>query len=63
MYDFSGTGKNGGLVYQFVLRIRQSCFKAIGHSEGFFTTARIANITALLLISDVIVFCNERYSL
>ena len=59
MYDFSGTGKNGGLVYQFDFRIRQSCFKAIGQSEGFFKTAMITDLTALLRIFDVIVFAEK----
>tara|TARA_B100000614_G_C14179820_1_gene340762 strand:+ start:72 stop:263 length:192 start_codon:yes stop_codon:yes gene_type:complete len=63
MYEFSGTGKNGGFVYQFDFRIRQSCFKAIGQSEGFFKTAIITDLKALVLIFDVIVFCRERDSL
>ena len=63
MYDFAGTGKNGGLLYQFDFLIRQSCFKATGQSEGFFKTAIITDLTALLLIFDVIVFCKERGSL
>tara|TARA_Y100000768_G_scaffold336705_1_gene278492 strand:- start:1225 stop:1416 length:192 start_codon:yes stop_codon:yes gene_type:complete len=63
MYDFSGTGKNGSFVYQFDFRIRQSCFRAIGQSEGFLKTAKNTDITALLLIFDVIVFCKKRDSL
>ena len=63
MYDLAGTGKNGGLVYQFDIRIRQSCFKAIGQSEGLLKTARITDITALLLIFEVIVFRKEAGSL
>ena len=62
MYDFSGTGKNGGFVYQFDFRIRQICFKATGQSEGFLKTAMITDITARLLMFAVI-FCKERDSL
>ena len=49
MYDFSGTGKNGGFVYQFDFRIRQICFKATGQSGGFLKTAMITDITARYL--------------
>ena len=56
MYDFSGTGKNGGLVYQFDFRIRQICFKATGQIEGFLKTAMITDITARLLNLTVIIF-------
>ena len=59
MYDFSGTGKNGGLVYQFDFRIRQICFKAPGQIEGFLKTAMITDITARLLILTVIIFARK----
>tara|TARA_B000000565_G_scaffold71138_1_gene49965 strand:+ start:101 stop:304 length:204 start_codon:yes stop_codon:yes gene_type:complete len=59
MYDFSGTGKNGGLVYQFDFRIRQICFKATGQIEGFLKTAMITDITARLLILTVIIFARK----
>ena len=38
MYDLSGKGKKGGLEYQLDLRIRHTCFKAIGHNDGLFNT-------------------------
>ncbi len=41
MYDLSGTGKNGGLKYQLDLRIRHTCFNAIGHNDGLFNTVVI----------------------
>ncbi len=59
MYDFAGTGKNGGLVYQFNFRIRQICFKATGQIEGFLKTAMITDITARLLMFAVIFFARK----
>ena len=59
MYDFSGTGKNGGLVYQLDFRIRQICIKATGQSKGFLKTAMITDITARLLMFGVIVFARK----
>ena len=38
MYDLSGTGKKGGFKYQLDLRIRHTCFNAIGHNDGLFNT-------------------------
>ena len=59
MYDFSGTGKKGGLLYQFDFRIRQICFKATGQSEGFLNTAITTDITVRLLMFAVIVFVRK----
>ena len=50
---FSGTGKNGGRVYQFDFRIRQICFKATGQSGGFLKTAMITDITRLLMFAVI----------
>ena len=50
MYDLSGTGKKGGLEYQLDLRIRHTCFKAIGHNDGLFNTVviKVSNTRAFI---------------
>ncbi len=40
---------------QFDFRIRQSCFKATGHSVGFLDTAITTDLMALIMVEEMVV--------